>query len=566
MLLELSISNFALIDNLTISLSGGLNILTGETGAGKSIIIDAVNIVLGERADKDVIRTGTDRAVVEACFDCSRVEGVKELLTRMEIELEDDGTLFLNREIKSGRSVSRVNGRPVSLSYIREISKLLIDIHGQHQHQSLLDIRNHLDILDQFGGEEILEQRRKIEDLYREHDTCRKLLDSITRNEMERLKNIDLFTYQIREIDDAELQIGEEEELARQKEVMVNAEKIFQALASSYQILFDGNGEEMTVVDGLNRISSLLSPFCEIDNDLSEFFNSVDSSCEILKEVSRDIRNYIDNIEFDQEKLNRIEERLDLINKLRRKYGHTIEEILDYRKEKAQELDMLRNSEQQMKGLNEKINTLEKKMKKECEILSLLRERASRLLEDNILDRIRKLGMGKAAFEVNMRELEDFTSKGTDAIEFLFSANLGEPLKPLSKIVSGGEMSRIMLAIKTSLAHTDKISTLIFDEIDVGISGRTAQAVAQQLAEVSQKHQVICVTHLPQIASMADNHYLIKKQENDGHTFTTLEVLDNDTRVEEMSRLLGGAEVTQVTYKHAREILDMAQKFKTELD
>jgi len=566
MLLELNISDFALIDSLSISLADGLNILTGETGAGKSIIIDAVNVVLGERADRDSIRTGKDRAVVEAHFDCSAIEGIEEVLSLMEIELEDDGTLFLSREIKNGRSISRVNGRAVSLTCIRKISKLLIDIHGQHQHQSLLDTRNHMDILDQFGGEKILGQRKKVENLYIELHEAREALENIARDEMERQRNIDLLNYQIKEIDEASLQIGEEEELNRLKEVMVNAEKIFQALAVSYQVLYEGNDERMTVVDGLEQISSLLSPFVQMDNAIQEFFNSIDSSCMLLKEISRDIRNHVDNIEFDREELNNTEQRLDLINRLKRKYGNSIEEIMNYRQQKAEELDRLVNSEQEMKGLKERIDILEEKLEKECDILSKLREKASYLLEDNVLDRIKKLEMRKAAFEVKKGRTRDFTSKGADTIEFMFSANPGEPLKSLSKIVSGGEMSRIMLAIKTSFAHTDKIPTLIFDEIDAGISGRTAQVVAQQLAELSREHQVICVTHLPQIASMADNHYLITKKENNGHTFTNIEVLDKDGRTGEMTRLLGGAKVTEVTFKHAREILDMAQKFKNELD
>ncbi len=566
MLLELSISDFALIDSLSISLSGGLNILTGETGAGKSIIIDAVNIVLGERAEKDIIRTGADRAVIETLFDCTGIEGVTELLSQMEIDPEDDGRLYLSREIKSGRSISRINGRAVPLSCIKEISKLLIDIHGQHQHQSLLDTRNHLEILDQFGGHDILEQRKKVEQLYRELDRCRRLLESMTRDEMERQRNIDLLTYQTQEIEQAGIRIGEDEELGRVKQIMANAEKIYQALALSYQILYGGDSQPVTVIDGLDQIISLVGPLTKIDPSLEEFYNSVDSSCMLLKEVSRDIRNYIDRIEFDKEELERVEERLDLLNRLKRKYGNTIEEILEYRDEKAAELDRLVNSEQEMKGLADRIERLEAELKKECDLLSSLRENACRLLEDNILHRIRKLGMEKADFKVKKDKADSFTARGTDDVEFLFSANPGEPLKPLSKIISGGEMSRIMLAIKTSLAHTDKIRTLIFDEIDAGISGRTAQVVAQQLAEVSRKHQVICVTHLPQIASMADRHYLIKKDENNGHTFTTLEMLDTNARVEEMARLLGGAKVTGVTYEHAREMLDMSDSFKKHLD
>lgn len=562
MLLELNISNFALIDNVRISLEEGLNILTGETGAGKSIIIDAVSVVLGERADTEIIRTGAKKAMVEALFDCSRMEGLEDILSPMGIELEEDKMVVLSREIRNGRSISRINGRTVSLSCVRELSKHLIDLHGQHQHQSLLDASNHLEILDQFGGDKIIERRSSVGELYRELEKARKTLDDMTRNEMERQRNIDLYSYQVQEIDDADLKPGEDDVLSRKREVMLNAEKIYQSLAQSYQLLYQSDDMVMTVVDGLNQIGSLLSPFIHMDTSIKEFHDVVNSSYLSLKEISRDIRNYLETVAFDQEELNKIEERLDLINRLKRKYGHTIEEILEYRDEKAKELNRLMNSEQEMKKIKEKIEHLEGKLGKECETLSQQRYEAAGLLEQNVTKQIQKLGMENGVFSVKIEKTKGFTSKGMDAIEFLFSANLGEPLKPLGKIVSGGEMSRIMLAIKTSLANTDRIPTLIFDEIDAGISGRTAQVVAQQLAEVSRKHQVICVTHLPQIASMADNHFLIKKEEKDGHTYTRIQVLDEDSKIQELARLLGGAKVTELTIKHAGEMLNMAENLK----
>lgn len=565
MLLELNISNFALIDRLTISFEKGLNILTGETGAGKSIIIDAVNLVLGERADRDSIRTGADRALVEAHFDCSGISGIEEILDQMGIELEDGGILVLSREIKSGRSICRVNGRAVSLSYIKEISRHLIDIHGQHQHQSLLDVHRHMDILDHFGGEEVLRQRNKVELLFRELASLRKLLDDMVKNEMERQRNIDLYDYQINEISAANLQVGEDEELEKKREVMANAERIYQALAAGYQILYQGDGNSLTVIDGLNQASALLSPFVHMDQAISEFYNNISSSCLLLQEISRDMRSYLENIEFDQGELNRIEERLDLINKLKRKYGNTIEEILSYRDKKAEELERLINSEEELKGLEDKLKDLEARMEQECEYLSGLRDRASVLLGESILKRLKRLGMEKARFMVKKEKMKEYTPKGRDYVEFMFSANPGEPLKPLHKIASGGEMSRIMLAIKTSLAHIDNIPTLIFDEIDVGISGRTATVVAQQLAQLSSGHQVICVTHLPQIASMADTHYLIKKIEKKGKTYTTLESLDEDARIQEIARLAGGESISEAAYRHARELIDVAQKYKDSL-
>ena len=563
MLLELNISNFALIDNVCLMLEDGLNVLTGETGAGKSIIIDAVNMVLGERADTDIIRTGADKAVVEALFKCDDIEGIEEVLKELGIDLDRDKTLVLGREIRSGRSISRINGRPVPLSGIREISRHIIDIHGQHQHQSLLDVQNHIDILDHFGGCRVLEQRQRVASLYQRLQEQKKALEEVMLSEMERERNIDLFSYQVQEIEAARLKEGEEEELLRQREVLANAERIFQSLAQSYELLY-GNDHStgLSIIDGLGQVDQLLVPFKEMDERIGGFYNIIESCRVSLKEITRDIRNMIDGFEFDPDMLNAAEERLDLINKLKRKYGKTIEEVLQYWRCKRDELEKLKNSQVEQEHMKKEIAKTEKEMEKECALLSEMRKETAKLLADKITGEIKKLGMKSGAFDISMERAAGFTRKGADTVEFLFSANLGEPLKPLSKIASGGEMSRIMLAIKTCLAETDSIPTLIFDEIDAGISGRTAQVVAQQLASVSKQHQVVCVTHLPQIAAMADNHYLISKEERDGHTYTRLELLNRDQRVRELARLLGGARVTDLTIKHSEEMLKMAENFK----
>jgi DNA repair protein RecN (Recombination protein N) len=562
MLLELNITDFALIDNVRFSPAEGLNILTGETGAGKSIIIDAVNIVLGERADTDIVRTGADKAVVEALFDCSQIEGIDRLLAEMGIEADLGHLLILNREIRSGRSISRVNGRVVPQSFIRELSRRLIDLHGQHQHQSLLDVSSHIEILDRFGGDGVLKQRTKVAEMYNRLQRLNRDLERMIAQEAERQRNIDYYSYQVDEIDRAGLSIDEDNELSRKREVLANAEKIYQSLMQSYQILYDGDDALPAVVDRLGQVETLLEPFAGMDSAIEQFYDTVCSSLLALKDITRDMRSYAENIEFDPLQLNRVEERLDLINKLKRKYGQTIEDILSYRRQKADELAKLVNSERQQVEIGRQIEEIKAMLEKECAELSALRSRTAEQLEEGITSQIRKLGMEKGIFKVCIEKTESFTSKGNDAVEFMFTANLGQPLKPLSRIASGGEMSRIMLAVKTCLAHTDSIPTLIFDEIDVGISGRTAQAVAQQLAAVSRKHQVVCVTHLPQIASMADNHYLIEKQEKDGHTYTRLRALGRDERVMELARMLGGAEVTGLTVEHAEEMINMAENLK----
>jgi len=563
MLLELDISDFALIDNIRLNLENGLNVLTGETGAGKSIIIDAVNMVLGERADTDIVRTGAEKAVVEALFKCDGIQGLDEVLQQMGIEPEQDKTLVLGREIKSGRSISRINGRPVPLSSIRKLSRRMIDIHGQHQHQSLLDVQNHIEILDQFGGNEVIEQRQKVASMYGRLHKLKKALEEIRISEMERERNIDLYSYQIGEIEKAELKEGEDDELIRRRDVLANAENIFQSMAQSYQLLYGGeDGSGAGLVDGLGQVCQNLAPFTDMDREIGDFYKAVESSCIMLREITRDIRKYLDGFEFDSKQLNFIEERLHLINGLKRKYGHTIEDILEYCLEKTQELERLKNSQREKDSLKKEIAVLEKGFEIECDVLTGLRKEAADFLAKNATSEIAKLGMTNGAFEVCIKKTAGFTERGTDTVEFMFSANLGEPLKPLSRIASGGEMSRVMLAIKTCLANSDSIPTLIFDEIDAGISGRTAQVVAQQLANVSGKHQVVCVTHLPQIAAMADNHYLISKEEKDGHTYTRLKVLDREDRVRELARLLGGKEVTALTIKHSEEMLKMAEDLK----
>lgn len=563
MLLELNISDFALIDNIRLDLEKGLNVLTGETGAGKSIIIDAVNMVLGERADTDIVRTGAEKAMVEAFFVWEGIEGFDEILQQMGLEPEQDKTLVLGREIRAGRSVSRINGRPVPLSRIRMLSRHMIDIHGQHQHQSLLDVSNHIEVLDQFGGPGLLEQREKTASTYEKLFKLRKRLREIETDEKERERDLGLFSYQIDEIKRAELEVDEEEELIRRRDILANAEKIFQGMAQSYQLLY---GEENItapgVVDGLGQAAQLIFPFVDMDKKICDFHSAIESSCIMLKETLREMEVYLDSFEINPKQLNMIEERLSLINELKRKYGDTIEEILEYCQQKMKGLEKLKSSQRDQDELVREIEETVSRLKKECNALSGLRKKAAILLAKKITAEITKLGMVNGAFEVCMKQTKDFTAKGTDTVEFMFSANLGEPLKPLSKIVSGGEMSRIMLAIKTNLADIDSIPTLIFDEIDAGISGRTAQVVAQLLANVAKKHQVLCVTHLPQIAAMADNHYLISKEEKDGHTHTKLKLLKKEDRILELARLLSGTKITELTIKHSEEMLRMAKDLK----
>ncbi|KXG76813.1 DNA repair protein RecN [Thermotalea metallivorans] len=571
MLLDVFIENFALIEKLRISFSEGLNVLTGETGAGKSILIDAVNMAIGLRADKNYIRTGADKAMIQLIFQCNH-PCLKNLFKEHGIDLEDDGLLILTREIYSnGRSISRMNDKIVTVALVREISKYLIDIHGQHEHQSLLYPENHMNILDSFGEKEISPLKMDVANKFQTLKSLEKKLFSLYGNETERERKIDLLKFQLKEIDDCHLKKGEEEALLAEKNLLSNSEKIFSIISRSYEILYHGNEQYQPVLDGVGHIVNELNHIKDLDPTLSDMYQILEDSLWKLQDVARDMRLYKDRIEFDPAALENIEKRLDIINHLKRKYGKTIEEILTYRQLIFEELEEIINSEQIAKELISKIDETKKELCILSEKLSEIRKKAARRLQDKITEELTSLNMSNVVFKVDFSYSLDksnqyiFTSKGIDRIEFLISTNPGEPLKPLSKIVSGGEMSRIMLAFKTILAKIDNIPTLIFDEIDAGISGRTATIVGEKLARISRTHQILCITHLPQIALMADKHFYIEKNTGEGSTKTVVKQLKDQDRIMELARLLGGVSLTDLTVEHAKEMLQLGKDYKSKI-
>lgn len=570
MLRQLDIHNIALIDNISIELGTGFNILTGETGAGKSIIIDSINAILGERISKELIRTGKEKAIVEAVFEIEN-EKLSNIFQHMGIEPEEDGTLIISREFNlAGKNICRINGKMATVSMLKEIGELIIDIHGQYDNQSLLRTESHIKLLDLFGGEKIHHLKSNYLNKLAEYKSVKTKLKEISGNIGERERRIDLLKFQIEEITKGALQPDEEENLNKQRLVLSNSEKIIGALSSAYEFLLSGNNIKSSASDNINEALSELNGISKLGEKIDDLKKRLEDVSFQLDDITEEIRKERDNVEYNPEMLETIEERLDFIFKLKRKYGISIPEIHKYCEKSQQELQELNDSEAAIGSLNARIKVLSEELYNISCLLNTERKKASEILENKITNELNDLEMKKAKFKVNI-EFDDakdinserkYSQNGLDKIEFLISPNIGEPLKPLSKIASGGEMSRIMLAIKTILANVDEIPTLIFDEIDIGVSGRAAQKVGEKLSFISKNHQVLCVTHIAQIASMADSHYLIEKFSNEESTETKVQKLKEKGIRDEIARILGGSNISDITLKHAEEMLDNAKSIK----
>lgn len=561
MLSHLQIKNFALIDDLSIELGDGFNVLTGETGAGKSIIIDAITAILGERISSEMIRTGADKAVVEAAFDLSGNERAHSKAAELGFDMED-GMLLISREISStGKSQCRINGRLSTISMLKELTSGLIDVHGQHEHQWLLDAQKHLDILDQWCGPEAVELRSKTAELYSNLRKLKDELEQLKRDERERARLLDLYEFQRNEIEAAKLSAGEDEELMAERSRLANAEKLHELASEIYSVL-SGSGLESGASDLLSSALSQVQSMAALDESLSSVVQDIETALYAAEQAQTAIRAYRDDIEFNPEKLEAVEERLDLIRTLKRKYGDTIEEINAYGAEVAGKVAGLANSEERAAELTEQIEKVEDELLGVARRLSDLRKVRASEFAKAVEAELADLAMSSTRFDVSFTECEP-GSRGIDAVEFVISPNPGEPLKPLAKIASGGETSRVMLALKTVAAGADKVPTLIFDEIDTGIGGRTAQILGQKLAVVAQMAQVMCVTHLPQIASRANHHYSVEKSVKGDRTLVSIRLLKNDDRVDEIARMLGGTEDSQTAAQHAREMLEAGYRLSS---
>jgi len=565
MLVELKVANFALIEDLSLTFSSGLNVLSGETGAGKSIVIDAINLIIGERAAVEQIRHGEEKAYVEGIISCP--DHLNDFIGSLlnEAGISFDGELILAREVyRSGRSVARVNGRAVPVSSLKALGQHLVDLHGQHQHQSLLRAEQHLELLDSFGGEEILKVRAGLVVLYRKRQELAGKLSSLGEDGTERERRLDVYAFQLKEIRAAGIYPDEDDELLQKEKILANAEKICTAAASAYNELYGGENEGAgeALIDRLKRSTEVLNEAAQIDENLGTVVEMMNSAATQLEEASHELRSYQTNFEYDPVDLANIQERLNLLQNLKRKYGSTIEEIIDFADKAEQEMERLQNSEKLAEEIKKEMAENEKQMQQESLRLRCLRLDVASILERQLEECLGDLAMPEARFVVKFSERDKVSPKGMDQIEFFFSANEGEEVKPLAKIISGGEVSRVMLALKTILAEQDLIPVLIFDEVDSGIGGATVQSVAEKLTRLAGSHQVMCVTHSPQIAAMADSHFRLFKKTVGKRTLTLAERVTDDRRREELARMLDGAGIDQVSLKHVDSLLARAESFK----
>lgn len=544
----LHIENIAVIEQADLSFDRGFNVLTGETGAGKSIVIDAISAILGERTYRDVIRTGTEKGFVSAVFT-----GIPQLPWFDETQTEwDPDELLVQREIHlDGKNQCRVNGRPVTVAVLKKLGQQLISIHGQHDSQQLFDESAHLTMLDLFAHDD--EALANYKESYQDVVGIRQEIERLSMNESEKLRRMEMLRYQIAEIERAELKAGEDDELDARRKLLQNSEKLSDGLREAFDAV---NGGEHS--DGaytlLSEAVHALARISRFDAQLDALHENASDLMYQVQDLSEQLRDLQDSLSFSADELEQIEDRLDIIKRLRRKYGATVEEILQFLEQAKEELDEIEFAGDRLVQLQDQLKIAEKKAVADAHILRKTRKTAAGNLEQRILAELAQLDMPKVQFCCQFEEV-DLGSDGMDAVCFLMSANIGEALKPLSKVASGGELARIMLAIKNVMAEQDSVPTLIFDEVDAGVSGRAAQKVAIKLKSVSANKQVLCVTHLPQIAAMADTHLLISKAERGGRTYTSVTPLDNNGRIEEIARIIGGAVITETTRKSAEEML-----------
>lgn len=558
MLQNIHVKNMALIDEADVDFGGHLNILTGETGAGKSIIIGSISTALGGKVSRDVIRKDAEYALVELNFKVNSPQILAEL-EKMEIPVDGD-EVVISRRITGSRSVARINGELVSLPVLRQAAALLIDIHGQHEHQSLLHKDKHLAILDQFSREEMASVKDALKDSYREYMILKKEMDGAITDEGKRLSEISFLQYQIEEIENANLQDGEEEQLDKAFRKMSHARQMMESVAAAHSMTgYEGASSAGDLVGRALRELSSVEKYDEAISGLISMLTDIDG---LLNDFNRELADYESGLTFDESVYHETEDRLNLIQRLKTKYGSSIAEILAHQAECQEELEKLDDYENYLSGLRMKLDQAEKELKDLSDKLTTIRRANAAVLQERIKAALIDLNFLDVRFEIHCEPLGHYTENGQDSIEFMISTNPGETVKPLGKVASGGELSRIMLAVKSVLADADAIETLIFDEIDTGISGRTAQKVSEKMAVIARKHQVICITHLPQIAAMADDHYVIEKSAMEQRTITEIYHLSDDASVGEIARLLGGVEITDAVMQNAREMKNLAQSKK----
>ena len=557
MLHNLYVKNLALIDEIEVEFEKGLNILTGETGAGKSIILGSINLALGGRYSSEMLRNENEAGYVELTFFVENEEQAVQLKEK-EIDLED-GMIVLSRKLMGKRSVSKINGETVPISMLKDIAAILIDIHGQHEHQSLLYKKNHLTILDAFAKSTISDVKQQVAEQYAFYKKFKEELAASKLDEKERMKELSFLEYELKEIEEARLKIGEDDALEDEYRRMINGKKITENIDEAYGYTADSGSNAS---DLLSRAIRCLQDAGHYDERANELYNQLSEVDSLLNDFNRELSDYRESFEFSDEEFYEVESRLNEINRLKSKYGNSIEEIFEYAAEKEQRLLKLQDYDHYLDTLRKKLKETESELAIASLMLSNLRKEAAKKLEQVIKEGLLDLNFLDVRFEIVFKATEGYTSLGTDDVEFMISMNPGEPVRPLGDVASGGELSRIMLAIKTVMAEKDQIETLIFDEIDVGISGRTAQKVSEKMAVIGKSRQVICITHLAQIAAMADSHFVIEKKVTDGKTKTSISLLNNEQEIAELARILGGAEITDTVMQSAAEMKQLAKRAK----
>lgn len=560
MLLNMHIKNLALINEIDINFNEGLNILTGETGAGKSIIIGSLGICLGGKFSRELLRDDTKDGLVELMFSVDNKE-IRDELESLEVHPDEEDVILISRRINSaGKTINRINDNTVTIGKLKDVASVLIDLHAQHEQQTLLKVSKHMDILDRFGGEQLSLLKSDVATVYEQYMDIKTKLESESMDENEKNKQIDYLQYQIDEIEKANLKLGEDEELEALYKKIVNSKEILTTADEVYKAT--GYGSRDSAAEQIGRALNQMKRVAELDSDFQSSYDTLVDIDSMLNDFNRELSAYMKGMEFDDEEFKTVETRLDLINSLKAKYGREISDILGALDGYKTELEKLVSFDEYIAKLRNELLKVEQELRGKCNKLSDKRKEVAVHMCKQIKDALFELNFMSVEFEMKFEELDRFTASGIDRAEFYISTNVGEAIRPLSQVASGGELSRVMLALKSCIANLDATPTLVFDEIDVGISGRTAQAVAEKMSVIGRHHQLICITHLPQIAAMADTHYVIEKIVENNKTITNIKKLNKDEEISEIARLLGGAEITEATITSAKEMKGLADRTK----
>ena len=565
MLLELNIANIALIESLRIEFAQGFNVLTGETGSGKSIVVDCMNLVLGGRADRDFVRTGAEKGSVQALFDIAKNSAAKAILGEMDIDCED-GMVAVSREIsRSGRNICRISGVIVPLNTLRRLTGTLLDIHGQHEHQSLLDPAKHIAFLDAYGDNRHTELRAQAAKLHSERVKMESELKKNMLDAAERERLSDMLGFQIQEIASAKLKKGEEERLIARLRILENSEKIRTNVETAYEATYAGAGRTPSAQELLLRAANAMDKLSQIDERYAELGLRLREMVYSVQDIGYELRDILDHMESDPELIEKVSKRLETIDRLERKYGPNLDDVLNFYASAVERLESIQTGDAHIDALKAELAKKDAELGEVCTLLTASRRELAQRLAQAVMQQLRDLGMGRARLEIRIESLPRPTANGLDSVEFLISANPGEPLKPMASVASGGELSRIMLALKAISMEADGVDSMVFDEIDTGVSGRMAQTVGEKMCAIARDHQVLCVTHLPQIAALGDAHFVVEKHTDGTTTETVVRKLDSEGRIHELSRLVGGAEDSTSSLSHAKHMLEDAECVRRKL-